>query len=188
MILVLVAAVAIVLVGVYFATLTPPTPQLTESSQSTFGMVLTSSAFQDGGRIPQKYTCDGENTSPPLSWTGAPEGTKTFALIVDDPDAPGGTFTHWVIFNIPATEDNLPASIPNTPTLSAGVMQGINGAGKIGYAGPCPPSGVHHYVFTLYALDTTLNLQPGSTKQDTLNSMQGHILAQTQITGLYSKG
>ena len=142
-------------------------------------MELTSAAFQEGGTIPTEHTCDGLDISPALSWSGAPEGTQSFALILDDPDAPGGAFTHWVIFNIHADTLELEEAIPVTPQLANGAQQGDNDFGTIGYRGPCPPSGAsHHYNFAVYALDITLELTAGATKAQLLNAMQGHILAQ----------
>jgi Raf kinase inhibitor-like YbhB/YbcL family protein len=151
-------------------------------------MIIRSPAFKNGERIPPTYTCDGENISPPLSWSGTPRETKTYALIMDDPDAPAGVFTHWVIFDIPAGSSNLQEKIPAGGTLSNGAVQGRNSSGRIGYTGPCPPSGTHRYVFHLYALDTQLSLQPGATKQDLLNAMEGHILAGAELTVLFSRG
>jgi len=156
-------------------------------TQLPTGMVLTSVVFQEGGRIPSMYTCTGDGISPPLAWSGAPKGTKSVALIVDDPDAPRGIFTHWVIFNIPASDNSLSENVPASGILPNGATQGSNGGGRIGYTRPCPPSGTHHYVFHLYALDTQLNLQAGATKQDLLTAMTGHILAEAQLTGLYSR-
>jgi hypothetical protein len=151
------------------------------------GMVLTSPVFQDGGRIPSRYTCTRDGISPPLAWSGAPKETKSVALIIDDPDAPRGIFTHWVIFNIPASDNSLSENIPASGVLPNGATQGSNGGGRIGYTSPCPPSGTHHYVFHLYALDTQLSLQAGATKQDLLTAMAGHILAEAQLIGLYSR-
>jgi Raf kinase inhibitor-like YbhB/YbcL family protein len=151
-------------------------------------MGLTSQAFGDGERIPSKYTCDGPDISPPIGWSGAANGTRSYVLIMEDLDAHPARFTHWMIFNIPASETGLQENIPATGSLSNGAKQGRNDFGKIGYGGPCPPSGTHHYVFRLYALDALLNLQPGATKQDVLDAMKGHILAETELTGLYSKG
>jgi hypothetical protein len=150
-------------------------------------MVLTSAAFQDGGRIPSKYTCDGDGISPPLAWNGVPRGTKSIALILDDPDAPKGVFTHWVIFNIPATDNSLHENVQTSGTLPNGATQGSNSGGRIGYTSPCPPSGTHHYVFHLYALDVQLNLQAGATEQDLLTAITGHVLAEAKLTGLYSR-
>jgi len=148
-------------------------------------MELISVAFQEGGTIPTEHTCDGLDISPALSWSGAPEGTQSFALILDDPDAPGGAFTHWVIFNIPADTLELEAAIPVTPQLANGAQQGENDFGTIGYRGPCPPSGAsHHYNFAVYALDITLELTAGATKAQLLNAMQGHILAQGELVAV----
>jgi hypothetical protein len=122
-----------------------------------------------------------------LAWSGLPNGTKSVALIVDDPDAPRGIFTHWVIFNIPATDNSLHENVPLNGTLPNGAIQGSNSGGRIGYTSPCPPSGTHHYVFHLYALNMQLNLQAGATKQDLLAAITGHILAEAQFTGLYSR-
>lgn len=150
-------------------------------------MELKSSAFENQGLIPAKYTCDAENISPPLTWSGQPEGTKNFALICDDPDAPAGTWTHWVLFNLPATVIELPENIPATETLDNGAKQGKNGFGNLGYGGPCPPSGTHHYSFRIYALDTELDLNPGATKDQLVSAMAGYILAQGELVGKYQK-
>ncbi len=149
---------------------------------------IKSAAFEEGGMIPKKYTCDGRDVSPPLSWTSVPEGTKSLALICDDPDAPTrGTWIHWVIFNIPADTRELPESIPPQKTLAMGAKQGINDFRKIGYGGPCPPSGTHRYYFYLYALDTEINLEGGATKEQLMRAMEGHILAEGKIMGKYKR-
>jgi Raf kinase inhibitor-like YbhB/YbcL family protein len=148
---------------------------------------ITSPAFKEGEMIPSKYTCDGKNISPPLEWSGAPVNTKSFALIMDDPDAPGGTFVHWVIYNIPASQQNLSENIPAVNKLSNGILQGKNSAQRIGYFGPCPPGGIHRYIFKLYCLDTNLNLVSGITKADLLKAMEGHILVQCQLMGTYTR-
>jgi len=150
-------------------------------------IVLTSPAFEDGGFIPPKYTCDGADISPPLRWQAVPDGTKTLALICDDPDAPLGTFVHWVLFNIGAETRELEENIPPNKTLPGGAMQGRNDFGRIGYGGPCPPRGTHRYFFKIYALDTQLSLQPGIKKGDLLKAMQGHILAQGKLMGKYKR-
>jgi hypothetical protein len=143
---------------------------------------LTSSAFTEGSTIPKKYTCDGEDISPALEWSGVPQGTKSLALIVDDPDAPVGTFVHWVLYDIPADATGLPEGVTGTGTL------GKSSFGKTGYGGPCPPKGpAHRYYFKLYALDTALGLKAGSTKAEVEKAMQGHILAQGQVMGKYSR-
>ncbi len=149
-------------------------------------MTITSTAFQDGATIPARYTCDGEDISPALSWSGAPEGTQSFVIILDDPDAPGGTFNHWVIFNIPADASGLEEAVATTPQLENGARQGTNSFGEIGYGGPCPPPGTeHHYHFILYAIDQTLDLSTGATKTQVLDAIEGHIVAKTEIVGLY---
>jgi Raf kinase inhibitor-like YbhB/YbcL family protein len=149
---------------------------------------LTSSSFQPESDIPAKFTCQGEDISPELTWKDAPAGTKTFALILHDPDAPGpGGFTHWVVYNIPASVRQIPQDAPKGDTLPGGGVQGRNDAGKVGYMGPCPPSGTHRYYFYLYALDTELNLQPGAGKDDLEKAMQGHVLQKTELMGRYRK-
>ena len=151
-------------------------------------MEITSTAFQAGETIPTRYSCDGQDISPALSWSGVPERTQSFALILDDPDAPGGTFTHWVIFNIPAETLELEEAIPTSPQLPNGALQGRNSFGAIGYGGPCPPRGtLHHYHFVIYALGETLDLTAGASKAQVLNAMQGHILAQAEIIGTYQR-
>lgn len=148
---------------------------------------VNSTAFQENQPIPSKYTCDGQNISPPIRWGSAPEGTRSFALIAEDPDAPSGTFVHWVIYNIPANENSLPEGTPGDKALQSGAQQGTNDFHKIGYGGPCPPSGTHRYFFKLYALDTKLALYEGATRQDLEKAMQGHILAEGQLMGTYQK-
>ena len=150
-------------------------------------MNLESSSFAQGQPIPQKYTCEGGDASPQLHWSNAPQGTKTFALIVDDPDAPGGTWVHWVVYNIPADTHEMRAGMAKTATIPAGA-QGLNDFKKIGYGGPCPPPGKpHRYFFKLYALDTELPVKPRATKSDIESAMQGHILANPELTGTYRR-
>jgi len=148
---------------------------------------IKSSAFEEGGMIPKKYTCDGADFSPPLSWTSVPEGTKTIALICDDPDAPMGTWVHWVLFNLPADVKELPENLSSEMNLDNRAMQGVNDFGNIGYGGPCPPGGTHRYYFKFYALDTELRLQAGATKKELLKTMEGHILAEGQLMGRYKR-
>ncbi|MGD2295867.1 MAG: YbhB/YbcL family Raf kinase inhibitor-like protein [Candidatus Aminicenantes bacterium] len=148
---------------------------------------ITSDAFQEGDMIPKKHTCDGINISPQLAWEGVPEGTETLALINDDPDAPMGTWVHWVVFDIPAHVREIPENVPPERELGTGGKQGVNDFGKIGYGGPCPPSGTHRYYFKLYALDSVIGLERGATKDDLLKAMEGHILAQGQLMGRYSR-
>jgi len=150
-------------------------------------MTLTSSVFTHGAMIPKDYTCDGRDVSPPLSWSEPPEKTQSFALIMDDPDAPMGTWVHWVIYNIPATARGLAEGVPTNADLPDGSRQGRNSWRRIGYGGPCPPSGTHRYFFKLYALDTVLTLASGATKDELLKAMEGHILAQAELMGRYSR-
>lgn len=151
-------------------------------------MELSSAAFTDGGTIPVDYTCDGRDISPELSWNGAPEGTQSFALIVDDPDSPSGDFTHWIIFNIYADTSTLVEAFSTAAHLSVLLWQGENDFGKIGYNGPCPPSGqTHHYRFTIYALDTMLELDLGATRAQLLDAMSGHLLAQGELIAVYRR-
>ena len=149
---------------------------------------LSSTAFKEGDKIPVKYTCDGQDISPPLLWGEPPQVTEAFALIVDDPDAPGGVFTHWVLFNLPANVHQLGEGIPAQERLENGALQGKNDFGRIGYGGPCPPRGpAHRYRFTIYALDESLDLKPRASKKQLLDAMKGHILAQGQLIGTYQR-
>ncbi len=150
-------------------------------------MELKSKAFEPGGLIPAKYTCDGEDISPPLNWSDIPAGTKTFALISDDPDAPVGTWVHWVIWNIPTSARALDENLAKSASLPNSAKQGTTDFRRIGYGGPCPPSGTHRYFFKLYALDTMLDLPASTTKKDLEKAMQGHILAQAELIGKYRR-
>ena len=161
--------------------------QCKNKSDMSTNIIVKSDSFSDGGMIPAKYTCDGANISPQLSWDNAPKGTKSFVLICEDPDAPMGTFTHWVLYNIPADVHELPENLPKDKILPNGAKQGITDFKKVGYGGPCPPNGTHRYYFKLYALDTLLNLEPALKKEDILKAMNGHILAQGQIMGKYAR-
>jgi hypothetical protein len=156
-----------------------------EPSRSLQGetMKIESSSFMQGQPIPQKYTCDGGDVSPQLRWSNAPEGTKTFAVIADDPDAPAGTWVHWVIYNIPGDKHELPEGVEKTAATPVG-EQGVNDFRKVGYSGPCPPPGkAYRYFFKLYGLDTQLRLKSGTTKKDLEAAMQGHILANAELMG-----
>ena len=149
---------------------------------------IKSSAFNAEGNIPSKFTCQGADISPALEWNGAPEGTKAFALVVHDPDAPrSGGFTHWVAYDIPPEAKNLPENVAKDGSLPGGGTQGKNDFGKTGYNGPCPPSGTHRYYFRVYALDRTLNLHPGATKEEVEKAIRGHVLAEAELMGKYSK-
>lgn len=158
------------------------------AQQPATGFAVTSSAFAQGAEIPAQYTCKGANTSPALAWTGAPAETATFAVIVDDPDAPGGTFVHWVIWNLPKSASGVPDAVPKRDSLPDGSLQGRNDFHKIGYLGPCPPGGAtHHYFFHVYALDTPLQLPPGAGRDSLDGAMQGHIKAKAEYTGTFHK-
>ena len=150
-------------------------------------MKIESSAFTSGQPIPEKYTCDVTDASPTLTWSGAPQATKSFALIADDPDAPMGTWVHWVIFNLPAQTHALPEGVAKTDS-AAGGTQGRNDFGKVGYGGPCPPPGkAHRYFFKVYALDSALDLKAGAKKQDVEKAMQGHVVGQAELMGTYQR-
>lgn len=149
---------------------------------------LSSTAFKEGDKIPVKYTCGGQDISPPLAWGEPPQPTQAFVLIVDDPDAPGGVFTHWVLFNLPASVRQLGEGVAAQERLQNRTLQGKNDFGRIGYSGPCPPRGpAHRYRFTLYALDKPLDSKPGASKKQIVDAMKGHILAQGQLTGTYQR-
>jgi hypothetical protein len=149
---------------------------------------LTSSAFTAGETIPRRHTCDGADVSPPLAWTEAPAGTATFALVCDDPDAPAGTWVHWVLYDLPATVRQLAEGVPPEPLLKGGGRQGTNDFRRTGYGGPCPPRGApHRYYFRLYALDTALGLAPGATKEALLKAMAGHVKGQAELVGRYGR-
>ncbi|MGI6207874.1 MAG: YbhB/YbcL family Raf kinase inhibitor-like protein [Anaerolineae bacterium] len=150
-------------------------------------LAVTSSQFREQGPLPARFTCDGEGVSPPLEWTGAPEGTASFALILDDPDAPRGRFVHWLVYDIPAAATKLEADAARQ-ARTGGFKQGRTTAGKVEYTPPCPPRGSEHrYVFTLYALDAPLGLEPGASAAEVREAMEGHILAEAQLVSRYSR-
>lgn len=160
----------------------------TEKETAPATLDLTSADFAEGATIPKPFTCDGGDLSPALAWKAPPAATQSLALIADDPDAPVGTWVHWVIFDMPATLRSLPQNFPKDEHVSDGTRQGKNDFDKIGYSGPCPPPGkAHRYFFKLYALNIKLNLNPGSTKKDVERAMQGHILARGEYMGHYSR-
>ena len=149
---------------------------------------ISSTSFSSGGDIPRQFTCDGADVSPALRWSGAPAGVRSFALIADDPDAPVGTWTHWVLFDLPSQTSQLPEGVPKVDEVPSGGRQGRNDFRKIGYGGPCPPPGKpHRYFFKLYALDQMLNLKPGSSKQEVEQAMQGHMIGNTELMGKYRR-
>jgi Raf kinase inhibitor-like YbhB/YbcL family protein len=150
-------------------------------------MKLISSAFSEGALIPVQYTCSGDDFSPPLAWSDIPAGARSLALIADDPDAPVGTWVHWVAFNLPVTGGGLPEGIRAEKQLAGGGIQGTNSWKRTGYGGPCPPSGTHRYFFKLYALDTILSLGKDATAKELQAAMKGHILAETQLMGRFKR-
>jgi Raf kinase inhibitor-like YbhB/YbcL family protein len=159
---------------------------MTTTETSSARIQLTSSAFQDGGRIPYLYTCEGDDISPPLQWSGAPVTARSYALVCEDPDAPRGTWVHWVLYNIPADTVELNKAMPTLPELPSSARHGRNSAGDMAYAGPCPPPGKpHRYFFRLYALDIAVNLAPGATRAELEHAMDQHILGQGQLMGTY---
>jgi Raf kinase inhibitor-like YbhB/YbcL family protein len=154
------------------------------------GLSITSTAFTEGGAIPRKHSCDGADASPPLTWSGTPQGTAAFALIVDDPDAPARTWVHWVLYDVPATLSALPENVAKTERLKelGGAVQGKSDFKRVGYGGPCPPPGpAHRYYFKLYALGARLGLPAGASKQDVERAMDGHVLATAQLMGTYAR-
>ena len=163
------------------------TPPASPTPLKKAELKVTSKAFQEGGMIPKDYTCDGANVSPPLAWDSAPEGTKSFALIVDDPDAPGKTWVHWVVFNIPSSARELSERVAAGDAINGPGRQGTNDFKKSAYGGPCPPTGAHRYYFHLYALDTELSLDSSATKDQLLKAMEGHALAEGVLMGKYQR-
>ncbi len=160
----------------------PSTEKTLEEGEIDMAIQVTSTAFSEASTIPKKHTCDGQDVSPQLSWSGVPEGTKSLVLIMDDPDAPVGTFVHWVLYDLPPDVKELPEGVQGVG------VQGVNDFRRTGYNGPCPPRGpAHRYYFKVYALDTTLGLKAGARKADVEKAMQGHILAWGQLMGKYGR-
>lgn len=170
-----------------------PTVEKKKKGGTKMSIKITSSAFAEGEMIPKKYSCDGERISPPLKWENIPEDAKSLVLISDDPDAPAGTWVHWVVYDMSPNIKELPEAIPSVDLLEdiEGLnitgKQGINSAHRIGYYPPCPPSGTHRYFFKIYALDLMLNLNTGASKKKVLKAMEGHIIAQGQLMGKYKR-
>jgi len=184
----MVVLVSLALIGCANRTQPATQPSSTNSAKPDKAEIkLTSAAFKEGEPIPRAYTCDGVNISPPLEWSGVPKTAKTIAIVCDDPDAPAGTWVHWVLYNLPADNIGLVENLPATETLKAGGFQGKNDFGKIGYGGPCPPSGTHRYFFKIYALDSELPLKAGATKAELMKTMEGHIVLQGQLMGTYRR-
>jgi len=151
-------------------------------------LALRTSAFKPGGQIPGKFTCEGPNVSPALDWNEPPSGTESFALIVDDPDAPSGTWVHWVVYDLPASTRRLPEGVKKGDGLEIGGRQGVNDFGDPGYGGPCPPPGKpHRYYFKLYAVDKALGIEAGARKPQIESAMKGHILAQNELVGRFGR-
>jgi len=150
-------------------------------------MIVESSVFSNFQAIPPRYTCDGNDVSPPLRWKNIPDKTKSIAVVCDDPDAPMGTWVHWVCYDIAPTCDSLDENIPIADSLPRGGKQGMNDFGKFGYGGPCPPSGIHRYFFKVYALDIVLGLPAGKSKKELEKAMKGHIVGQGELVGKYSR-
>jgi Raf kinase inhibitor-like YbhB/YbcL family protein len=166
---------------------TPGAESAGQAPEGSDEMKLTSTAFGEGELIPKLYSCDGDDISPPLEWSGAPRGTKSFALIVDDPDAPMGTWVHWVLYDLPPDQSALPQGVDKTDLPLQGGVHGSNSWKRNDYGGPCPPGGTHRYYFKLYALDEVLGLGAGATADEVSSAMQGHILAEAQLMGRYGR-
>jgi Raf kinase inhibitor-like YbhB/YbcL family protein len=148
---------------------------------------ITSPSFSESGMIPERFTCEGADVSPELKWSGVPDDARSMVLICDDPDAPMGTWVHWVLFNIPPDETGLPDAVKPEASLSNGALHGTNDFRRLGYGGPCPPSEAHRYYFKLYALDTRLGLESGATKGQVEDAMAGHIIAESRLMGKYKR-
>ncbi len=169
---------------------TEPAEEVTSAvreDDAAMEFTLSSSAFQQGGAIPEQYTCDGTDQSPPLEWSAPPTGTVTLALVMDDPDAPAGTWDHWVLYNLPAGTNTLSAGVEPGEGGPEGSAQGRNSWGNLGYGGPCPPSGTHRYFFRLYALDAQLDLAPNLSKAELMEEAEGHVLGQAELMGTYTR-
>jgi Raf kinase inhibitor-like YbhB/YbcL family protein len=161
---------------------------ITKQEDNMEKISISAERFKDGETIPDIYTCKGKDISPSLSWKGIPAGTKSIALIMDDPDAPGGTFVHWVLYNVPAVTQKLPEGMLHDKILADGSMQGMTDFGRTGYGGPCPPPGKpHRYFFKIYALDSKITLAPGASKKQLEKEMLGNILAKGEIVGIYKR-
>jgi Raf kinase inhibitor-like YbhB/YbcL family protein len=163
-------------------------PAVSMQEGHAMSFALQTNAFTEGGTIPKKYTCDGADVSPELTWSNAPAGTQSFALTVTDPDAPAGTWTHWVAWNIPASMTELPEGVPKSEILHSNMRQGKNDFKRIGYNGPCPPPGKpHRYFFRMYALGTMLGLNAGASRSELEGAMKGHVLGQAEVMGKYGR-
>ncbi len=157
-------------------------------ADAVWALTLRSGAFSAGGEIPRRYTCDGADVSPPLQWDGVPQGTKSFVLLCEDPDAPGGMWVHWVAHGIPASARQLPEGVAEVEELADGTRQGMNDFRRLGYGGPCPPRGTRHrYFFRLYALDAPLAVGPKADRARVLEAMRGHVLEEAELMGTYAR-
>ena len=176
-------------IATIFSVLVANVPQSAKLiAEDTAKFKLNSHSFSDGADIPKKYTCDGDDVSPELHWTDQPPAAKSFALIVDDPDAPSGTWVHWVLFDLPGDAHDLPEGAGKSAPLPSGAQQGINDFKKTAYGGPCPPPGKpHRYFFKLYALDSKLSLKASAAKAEVEKAMQGHVLGQGELVGRYRR-
>jgi Raf kinase inhibitor-like YbhB/YbcL family protein len=162
--------------------------EATAQERNAGSLTVSSSSFPSGGEIPKRFTCDGDDASPQLAWTGAPAGTQSFLLIADDPDAPGGTWTHWVLYDLPATTSALSEAMPKAEQLPDGSRQGRNDFRKIGYNGPCPPPGKpHRYYFRIYALDRKISVKAGAARNEVEKAIAGHVQAQGEFIGTYRR-
>jgi Raf kinase inhibitor-like YbhB/YbcL family protein len=180
--------VCLVALALTLSTVFPAKAETPQKGAPSMTFTLRSSDFANGGEIPRRFTCDGEDRSPTLEWSDAPAGTKSFALIADDPDAPAGTWVHWVIFNIPGGVHSLTGGVEQKEQLADGTRQGRNDFRKTGYNGPCPPPGKpHRYFFKLYALSTDLALAPGATKSEVERAVEGHTLGRAEWMGRYKR-
>jgi Raf kinase inhibitor-like YbhB/YbcL family protein len=163
-------------------------PTSAATPEATMAFSLTSPDFANGAVIPRQFTCDGADRSPALHWSDLPQGTRSLGLIVEDPDAPRGTFTHWVLYNLPPEPPNLPSGVPRQTELSNGARQGRNDFRRVGYGGPCPPRGpAHRYFFRMYALDAPVPLTPGATASELRAAIQGHVLGEAELMGTYGR-
>ncbi|MGA2297848.1 MAG: YbhB/YbcL family Raf kinase inhibitor-like protein [FCB group bacterium] len=172
---------------IIFAILISSSLNIPPKGTKIMDIIIKSSAFENNGFIPKQYTCDGKNISPKINWSNLPTATKSIALICDDPDAPMGTWVHWVIYNIPPDVKELPENVPPLAILPNKAIQGKNDFKKIGYGGPCPPSGVHRYFFKIYALDLMLKNDPGLTKDQLLKAIEGHIISKGELIGKFKR-
>lgn len=181
-ILFLIAAMVAIGGGIYLVHQSQKTGNNYSTTMNKSAMKIESSALKNNGEIPVKYACDGENVNPPLIFSGIPKSAESLALIIDDPDAPLGTWTHWIVWNIDPAAPGI-----NENSIPVGAVEGTTSFGKVGYGGPCPPSGIHHYAFKLYALDIKLDLPPEADKSKFEKATEGHILAQNELMGTYGK-